>query len=111
MSDYQAIYDAVRSRISGGNIGEAVSDVARNAFDISWQMDAIKTEFTAAAQEMQRPSVLFKPTLIQDGAAWLAILGDLPTGVVGVGETPAAAMADFDAVWLKPSLKGQQHDK
>lgn len=28
MSDYQAIYDAVRSRISGGNVAEAVADAS-----------------------------------------------------------------------------------
>ena len=35
MSDsYQAIYDAVRSRISGGNISDAVDRAAREAFDM-----------------------------------------------------------------------------
>jgi hypothetical protein len=36
MSDYQAIYDAVRSRISGGNLGEAVAELAMRAFDEAW---------------------------------------------------------------------------
>ena len=102
MSDYQAIYDAVRSKITGGDIGSVVADIARNAFDISWQIDAVKSEFLAVAHEMQRPSAIFKPTLTQDGNAWLAILGDLPTGVVGCGNTPAEAMIDFDRVWLLP---------
>ena len=36
MSDsYQAIYDAVRSRISNGDIGGTIRDVAHQAFDIS----------------------------------------------------------------------------
>ena len=35
---YQAIYDAVRSRIFGGNIGEVVREVAFRAFDISQSM-------------------------------------------------------------------------
>ena len=112
MSDsYQAVHDAVRSRISGGNIGEVIESVAREAFDISWQKDAIKTEFLTVAFEMQRPSVVFKPTISQDGNAWLAILGDLPTGVVGSGDTPAEAMLAFDKAWhakahppLTPSL-------
>lgn len=47
----------------------------------------------------QLPHVLMRPALIQDGNAWLAIYGDLPTGVVGAGSTPAEAMADFDAAW------------
>lgn len=100
MSDsYQAIYDAVRSRISGGNIGDIIRDVAGNAFDISWQKDAIKTEFLNVAYEMQRPSTIYRPTLSMDGDAWLAIYGDLPTGVVGSGKTPAEAMLAFDKAW------------
>lgn len=35
MSDsYQAIYDAVRSKISGGDIGSVVHDVLFSAFDM-----------------------------------------------------------------------------
>lgn len=104
MSYSQEIYDAVRSKISGGDIGGAVSEIARNAFDISWEKDAVKTEFLNVAYEWQRPSVVFKPTISQDGNAWLAILGDLPTGVVGAGNTPAEAMADFDKAWHRPAL-------
>jgi len=96
MSDsYQAIYDAVRSRISGGDISEA----ARQAFDISFYADQVKCAFQEAAGEMMRPSVVFKPTITQDGNMFLVILGDLPTGVVGVGNTPSAAMYDFDMAW------------
>lgn len=50
------------------------------------------------------PHVLMRPTLVQDGNAWLAIYGDLPTGVVGTGSTPAEAMADFDAAWTRPAV-------
>lgn len=96
MSDsYQAIYDAIRSRISGGDLSEA----ARQAFDISFYMGQVQAAFQEAAAEMCRPSVVFKPTITQDGDAWLAILGDLPTGVVGTGKTPSAAMYDFDMAW------------
>jgi hypothetical protein len=103
MSDYQAIYDAVRSRISGGNIGDVIADVARNAFDISHRVEMVSNEYLTAAYEQQRPSVLFRPTLSQDGNAWLAIYGDLPTGVVGSGDTPAAAMESFDLAWRRPA--------
>lgn len=100
MSYSQEIYDAVRSKISGGNIAEAVADAARNAFDISHVTQVVAQEFVAAGSEMQRPSVLFKPTITQDGNAWIAILGpDLAVGVVGVGDTPAKAMLDFDRVF------------
>ena len=101
MSDsYQAIYDAVRSKISGGDIFEA----ARQAFDISWYADQVKVSFQEAASEMTRPSVLFKPVLSQDGNTWIAVFGDMPTGVVGVGDTPAAAMYDFDAAWFRKAV-------
>lgn len=98
MSDsYQAIYDAVRSRISGGNIGDAVRDVAFQAFDISNMTAYLQQEFCSAAYEMQRPSVVFKPTLSVDGDMWCALLGtDLVTGLAAFGETPAAAMLAFD---------------
>lgn len=101
---YQAIYDAVRSRISGGNVGDVVSEVARNAFDISWEKEAVKTEFLNVAFELQRPSTVYRPELVQDGNAWLAIYGDLPTGVVGCGSTPAEAMADFDKSWHREAV-------
>jgi len=104
MDSYQAIYDAVRSKISGGDIGSAVREVAREALDISWARDAVKDEFIRAAFEMQRPAVLFRPNLSQDGDAWLAIYGDLPTGVVGTGSTPAEAMADFDSAWHRKAV-------
>jgi hypothetical protein len=96
---YQAIYDAVRSRISGGNIGEVISDVARNAFDISRRVDMVSNEFLTLAYEMQRPSTVYRPDLVQDGNAWLAMYGDLPTGVVGTGSSPAEAMTAFDKAW------------
>lgn len=99
---YQAIYDAVRSKISGGNIGDAVADVARSAFDISWPIEHIKQEFIAAAHQMQRPSVLFRPTIMADGDKWCALLGDdLAVGVSGFGDTPDEACAAFDQAWWK----------
>lgn len=94
---YQAIYDAVRSRISGGNIADAVRDVAFQAFDISNAAALVQQELCSAAYEMARPSVLFKPTLSADGDMWCALLGNnLQVGVAGFGETPAAAMIAFD---------------
>jgi hypothetical protein len=102
MSDtYQAVYDAVRSKISGGDISQTVRDVLWQQFDISHSVDIVRQEFLNAAMEMQRPSAVFKPLLTQDGDAFLAIYGDLPTGVVGAGKTPSEAMADFDAAWVR----------
>jgi hypothetical protein len=102
MSYSQEIYDAVRSKISGGNIGDVVQEVARNAFDISWAVDAVKQEYLSAAYEQQRPSVLFRPKIMVDGTAWCALLGaDLQSGVAGFGDTPAAAMSAFDQAFWK----------
>lgn len=102
MSYSQEIYDAVRSRISGGDIGSAVQEVARNAFDISWAVDAVKQEYLNAAYEQQRPSVLFRPEITVDGTSWCALLGaDLQVGVAGFGDTPAEAMAAFDQAFWK----------
>ena len=101
MSDsYQAIYDAVRSRISGGNIGEAVREAAHRAFDISHSQAMVRDEFMAVTWQMQRPAVLFRPSLYADGTAWFAFYGeDIMSGVSGSGETPEAAMDDFDKNW------------
>jgi hypothetical protein len=105
MSDsYQAVYDAVRSRISNGNIGDAIRDVALQTFDFGHVRALAQEQIGIVGYEMARPSVLFRPELTQDGNAWLAIYGDLPTGCVGVGDTPAAAMADFDKVWYRPAV-------
>ena len=102
MSDnYQAIYDAVRSRISNGNIGESVAEVARNSFDISHEKYLLQEQISITGYEATRPSVLYRPDLIKDGNAWLAIYGDLPTGCVGSGCSPYEAMADFDKQWLR----------
>lgn len=98
---YQAIYDAVRSQIRGGDIGSAIRDVASNAFDISWQVEQIKQEFIAAGQELQRPSVIYRPTLSQDGDSWCAALG---SDLRGLGASPAEAMAAFDTAFY---AKGQ----
>lgn len=107
MSDsYQAIYDAVRSRIQGGNIGEVVAEQVRQAFDISWMKDRIQQEFLTAAQEMQRPFMLLRPALAPDGNHWCALYGEnLQEGIAGFGETPDLAAADFDRNWRTYKLQ------
>ena len=49
--------------------------------------------------ERVAPHVIHNAQVIKDGNAWLCILGDLPTGVVGVGDTPKEACDDFDRAW------------
>ena len=111
MSDtHQAIYDAVRSKISGGDIGSVFESVARESLDISFRAEIVAQEYICAAHEQQRPSVLFKPEITQDGNAWVACLGpDMAVGVVGTGNTPQEAMWDFDRVFCgqtKPESQG-----
>lgn len=102
MDSYQPIYDAVRSRISGGNIGDVVAEACRQAFDISHTRAILQEQFCSTAMEMARPSVLFKPTLSVDGDKWCALLGEnLQEGVAGFGDTPAGAMIAFDQAFYK----------
>lgn len=103
MSDsYQAIYDAVRSRISNGDVGRAVEEVARNAFDLGHTRALLQQEFVAAAYEMQRPSAVYRPALAADGDQWMALYGEnLAVGVAGFGPTPSEAMTAFDLAWWR----------
>lgn len=101
MSDtYQATYDAVRSRIGGGNLSEALESAIRNENLGGYAQNAFDGIAQAFA-DYNMPSVMFKPQLTRDGDAWLAIYGDLPTGVVGSGNSPAEAMAAFDKAWFE----------
>lgn len=102
MSDnYQAVYDAVRSRFHCGDVGEAIQSVVRDAFSMAdHRMHSVAQEYACAAQEQQRPSVLYRPALSMDGNQWCALYGsDLQQGVAGFGDTPAKAMDAFDAQW------------
>lgn len=102
MDSYQPIYDAVRSRISGGNISDAVERACRDAFDMGNMRDILTQEFCIAAGEMARPSVVYKPTLMADGDMWCVLLGeDLQVGVAGFGKTVAEAMTAFDQAFYK----------
>ena len=60
----------------------------------------------AAQEEYQRaiesrlPSRVYKPRIYIDGNQWCALYGDnIQDGVAGVGDTPEAAMTDFDRNW------------
>lgn len=53
------------------------------------------------AADMKRPSYMLRPELSKDGDKWIALYGDnLVVGVVGCGDTPEAAFADFDRAWV-----------
>lgn len=96
---YDAIYAAVRSKISGGNVGEAIENAIRNA-DIGHFVMMAAENARAVFAQYERPSVLYRPTIAIDGNKWCALYGeDLMNGVCGFGDTPALAMEDFDNNW------------
>lgn len=101
MSDtYQAVYDAVRSSLYRCDVGSAVRDAIGSGLDASHAIESIRQEFCIAGNEMQRPSVLYRPSIERDGDKWCALYGaNLMQGVCGYGDTPAEAMADFDKNW------------
>lgn len=105
---YQAVYEAVRSKLSSGNIGDAVQSAMRDA-NISFYADQASEAIKQVAFEYLRPSVLFRPALSADGNQWCALYGEnLQEGVAGFGDTPAAAMYAFDDAWLNEKLPSKQ---
>ena len=49
------------------------------------------------------PHVIYKPKLYRDGDQWCALLGeDLHVGICGFGDSPHAAMMEFDKAWHAP---------
>ena len=100
MDSYQPIYDAVRSKISNGDIGNAVGQAIQRA-DIGFQFQRALQGIEAAGYDMSRPSVLFRPKLSKDGNQWCALYGEnLQDGCVGFGDSPEKAMLEFDKAWL-----------
>lgn len=101
MSDtYQAIYDAVRSRISGGDIGAAVES-ALHSSDFAGCAVRAQQAIQQAASLYESPAAIYRPVLSIDGNQWCALYGDnLQDGVAGFGVSPAHAMADFDRNWF-----------
>jgi hypothetical protein len=103
MDAYQPIYDAVRSRLSNGDIGQAVEAVMREA-NLAHYVECAATligyEATKAAEAYTAPSAVYRPALKMDGNQWCALYGDnLQDGIAGFGDTPAAAMREFDKAW------------
>jgi len=98
---YQAIYDAVRSRISGGNVSDAVEQAMRGV-NLDHHAQQASQAIQVAAAQYERPSVLFRPSLAPDGDQWHALYGEnIAVGVSGFGPTPEAAMRAFDEEWVK----------
>jgi hypothetical protein len=105
---YQAIYDAVRSRITGGNVADAVTSAVRDALDFSFARDSIQQAAWDVAADMRRPSVLFRPMLVRHQPSLGQRLPDPPKGwsasygeLSAYGASPAEAMENFDKQWAQ----------
>ena len=121
MDSYQPIYDAVRSKISNGDVGKAVEQAMRDA-NLSHYAEMAFNAVQSAAGEYERPSAVMRPKIFIDGNQWCALYGDnLHEGVAGFGDSPTKAMWDFDLAWNKDlphnseldglPTKGDRHGK
>jgi len=114
MSDtYQAVYDAVRSKIGSFDGNQLAQEIAFK-FDFSHEASMIKDGFLQASYQQGRPSVNFRPKLTMDGNQWCALYGeDLQDGIAGFGDTAEEAMSNFDNNWhnFKASKKEERNKK
>lgn len=105
MSDnYQAVYDAVRSRIGNCDIGAAVESAMREA-QFGHYAEMSMRAIQDAVRGYESPSAIYRPSMSIDGNQWCALYGeDLQDGVAGFGDSPALAMQDFDKNWYTKIL-------
>lgn len=100
MSDYQAIFDAVRSRVSSCDTHSAIVAALRESCDFSFAAQLAQQEIGCVGMEMTSPHVLMRPDVFLDGNAWCALYGpDIQVGVCGFGATPTEACTAFDKAW------------
>lgn len=116
MSDsYQAIYDAVRSRIHSVDVGSILDRAAREALDTGNLVPLAQEAIGILTHAYDRPSAVYRPTISLDGNMYCALYGeDLMAGCAGFGETMEAAMQDFDKNWAMqqaPKMKREGHHK
>lgn len=79
------------------------SSMAANAICHAAQMAG--ATWVEAAYDHCRPSVLYRPAISIDGNQWCALYGtNLQDGVAGFGDTPEAAMVDFDKNWREQRI-------
>lgn len=106
MDSYQPIFDAVRSRISNGDVGRAVTEACDRHFDISHAVAMLRDSFQTVAYEMARPFILLRPKVFIDEGQWCALYGEnLQDGVAGFGKSAADASYDFDKNWAASLVK------
>lgn len=100
MSDnYQAVYDAVRSRFGGCDVSGAIHEAIRSA-GIGDCAHMVQQSIQQAVSLYEYPSAIYRPKIYIDGNAWCALYGEnIQDGVAGFGDSAALAMADFDKNW------------
>lgn len=110
MSDYQAIYDAVRSRLSTGDVGSAVESAFRaEAQGLSWAISRCADNFEYAVARYNDPHVMMRPKIFRDGDQWCCLYGDnLEEGVAGFGDSPSLAANAFDTAWITNIKEARQ---
>lgn len=83
MSDFEAVKHGIENTFShSAMLAQEAIAILRNAYD--------------------RPSAVYRPTLSLDGNSWIALYGsNLQEGCSGYGDSPDAAMWDFDRNWHK----------
>jgi hypothetical protein len=76
---------------------------AESAYASALFVSAVQEACSDINHALTRPSVVFRPILSVDGNQYCAVFGtDLQNGVAGFGDTPEAAMSDFDRNWRMP---------
>jgi hypothetical protein len=99
MDSYQAVFDAVRSKISGGDVDSAIRS-AISDMNLSHYVDQVMLAYKEALAEQMRPCILLRPELKIDGDRWCALYGEnLQDGIAGFGKSPSDAMHDFDKAY------------
>lgn len=74
-------------------------EIPQDVHNFMWNNEELKAQ---TLEELLRPSYLYKPKLIKDGNAWIALLGDnLQEGVASFGSSPDEAYRNFDKVWYE----------
>lgn len=104
MDNYQAVYDAVRSKISGCDIGNSVETVMRDMNLTHYFMVGVQE----VVAEYTRPFVVLRPSMSLDGNMYCFLYGpNIQEGIAGFGSTAASASHDFDKNWFKQELKAK----
>jgi len=74
------------------------SSMAMNA--ICHAADMVNNRIQQTINYYEEPSAIYKPKVFPDGDKWCALYGDnIQEGVCGFGDTPAAAIIDFNNCW------------